>query len=250
MATKGANSFSTEHIDMKDKGESYAEKAEVAPEATPETADSVAEPSVAPSADSATEPAAEQLSPAQQIANLSDQLLRSQAESQNVRRIAERDKALARSYGVEQVVKSLLPGLDGLEHALQAFAKAKADADSPQLKALAEGVQLTLTGFEAGLKQSRTVPIEALGQPFNPERHMPTGVRPVAVGETVTEPLVLEVLQRGWMIGDRVLRPAMVVISGPAQPAEAAATENKDRDVPEAEASAANQEQQSRGKEQ
>ncbi len=163
------------------------------------------------SADSAAEssdPAAELEQLRQQLAAAEDRFLRVQAEAQNMVRRAERDVENARKFALERFAGALLPVLDNLERALAAMGE-----PTDATRALGEGVQLTLKSFTDVLMKFDVALVDPAGQPFNPELHQAMamveqpGVAPNAV---------VQVMQKGYTLNGRLLRPAMVVVSKPA----------------------------------
>ena len=163
------------------------------------------------SADSAAEssdPAAELEQLRQQLAAAEDRFLRVQAEAQNMVRRAERDVENARKFALERFAGALLPVLDNLERALAAMGE-----PTDATRALGEGVQLTLKSFTDVLLKFDVAVVDPAGQPFNPELHQAMamveqpGVAPNAV---------VQVMQKGYTLNGRLLRPAMVVVSKPA----------------------------------
>jgi molecular chaperone GrpE len=128
--------------------------------------------------------------------------LRARAESENVRRRAEEDIAKARKFGLESFAENLLPVMDSLEAALGDTA-----ADSATLRA---GVEATQRQLAAAFERNRLTVIDPLHQKFDPHRHQAINMQPS--GE-VAPNHVIAVLQKGWMISDRVLRPALVTVA-------------------------------------
>jgi molecular chaperone GrpE len=129
--------------------------------------------------------------------------VRAQAELDNVRRRAEREIANAHRYGVEKLITDLLSVIDSLEQALQLAVKAQ-DAS------MCEGLELTLKLFMDVLKKFDVQQIDPLGAVFDPQLHEAMSVQETADAEPNT---VLMVFQKGYMLGDRVVRPARVVVS-------------------------------------
>ena len=135
--------------------------------------------------------------------------LRAIAELENVRKRAAREVDLARQFGVERLAADLLPVVDTLGLAVESAATADAAT-------LAQGqdavLRLMLKAFErAGLE-----PVDPAGQPFDPSRHEAMAMQPSAEHPAHT---VLEVVQQGWILNGRLLRPARVVVSAePAAP--------------------------------
>ena len=145
-----------------------------------------------------------ELSLEQQVADLKDQLLRAQAEVQNVRRVAGQEITKARLYGVEFLAREFLVVGDNLQKALESC-KEKAEIDS-----IKEGLELTLRSFEDSLETAGIVPLSPDGESFDPERHEAISV----VEDDKKDPnTVIDVIQRGFTIQNRILRPAKVVVT-------------------------------------
>lgn len=134
-----------------------------------------------------------------------DQSLRTQAEMQNLRRRSERDVENAHKYALEKFVGELLPVVDNLERALQAI-----DQNDESLKALTEGVELTLKSFQDVLVRYKVEPIDPKGQPFDPEFHQAMSMLEMPEEEPNT---VVDVFQKGYTLNGRLVRPAMVVVA-------------------------------------
>ena len=145
-----------------------------------------------------------ELSLEQQVDDLKDQLLRAQAEVQNVRRVAGQEITKARLYGVEFLAREFLVVGDNLQKALESCNE-KAEIDS-----IKEGLELTLRSFEDSLETAGIVPLSPDGESFDPERHEAISV----VEDDKKEPnTVIDVIQRGFTIQNRILRPAKVVVT-------------------------------------
>jgi molecular chaperone GrpE len=133
---------------------------------------------------------------------LQDQFLRSQAEMQNIRRRAEEEVSKARKYALESFADALLPVCDSLEAGL-----AHQDASIEQIR---EGAVATLRQLKAALERNKVLEINpAAGARFDPHQHQAISVVP-ADQEPNT---VVTVLQKGYSISERVLRPALVTVS-------------------------------------
>jgi molecular chaperone GrpE len=142
-------------------------------------------------------------------AELSEAYLRAKAETENTRRRADEEVGKARKFAVESFAESLLPVKDSLEAAIAI------PAATPEQ--LLEGVHATLRQLAAALERNKVVEINpAQGTRFDPHQHQAISVVP-APQEPNT---VVAVLQKGYLIADRVLRPALVTVSG-AEPAAA-----------------------------
>ena len=138
-------------------------------------------------------------------AQLRDQLLRSQAEIQNIQRRAERDVANAHKFALEKFAGGLLDVADNLERALGAT-----NAEEPAVKALHEGVALTHKLFIDTLRRFAVEPVDPIGAPFDPELHQAISMQPSTTAEPNT---VTAVFQKGYTLSGRLLRPAMVVVA-------------------------------------
>lgn len=137
-------------------------------------------------------------------ADLADQFLRAKAEADNARRRAEEEISKARKFAVESFAESLLPVADSLEAGL--IIK---DATSEQIR---EGAQATLRQLLAALERNKVIAINpASGTKFDPHQHQAISVVP-SENEANT---VVTVLQKGYSIADRVLRPALVTVAAP-----------------------------------
>ena len=143
-------------------------------------------------------------SPEDQIKDLEDQLLRAKAEVQNVRRIAAQEVTRARLYGVESLAKEFLSVGDNIERAI---ASCEEDQDMSSIK---EGLELTMKAYESSLKASGIESIDCEGQSFDPEKHEALSV----IEDDSLEPnSIIEVIQKGYSILDRTLRPSKVIVS-------------------------------------
>ena len=137
-------------------------------------------------------------------AEVSDAYLRAKAEAENTRRRADEEVSKARKFAVESFAESLLPVKDSLEAAI-AIPDAKPET-------MLEGVHATLRQLASALERNRVVEINpAAGTKFDPHQHQAISVVPAPAQEPNT---VVAVLQKGYLIADRVLRPALVTVSG------------------------------------
>lgn len=147
-----------------------------------------------------------------QIEGYKDQVLRAQAEAENVRRRANRDVENAHKYALENFTQELLPVLDSLEKAVElatqaAAAEAAANAGA---EAIAEGVELSLKMFHTVFDKAGIVQVDPLGEPFDPEHHEAMAMIPSPSAEPNS---VIEVMQKGYTLNGRLVRAAMVVVS-------------------------------------
>jgi molecular chaperone GrpE len=147
---------------------------------------------------------AAQLAEAQaKVAMLQEEFLRAKAETENVRRRAQEDVQKAHKFAIENFAENLLPVLDSLEAAL-------AD-NSTDIAKVREGVELTLRQLTGALEKGRVIALNPVGEKFDPHRHQAISMVP-AEQEANT---VVNVLQKGYVIADRVLRPALVTVAAP-----------------------------------
>ena len=140
-----------------------------------------------------------------EVATANDQVLRVQAEMQNVRRRAERDVENAHKYALDKFAADLLPVVDNLERALAAI-----DSADEGQKAVAEGLELTLKSFMEVLVRYKIEAIDPAGQPFDAELHQAVSMVPNPDLEHNT---VMDVFQKGYTLNGRLVRPAMVLVS-------------------------------------
>jgi molecular chaperone GrpE len=137
-------------------------------------------------------------------ADLADQFLRAKAEAENARRRAEEEVSKARKFAVESFAESLLPVADSLTAGL-----AIADATAEQLR---EGSEATLRQLKSALERHKVIEINPeAGAKFDPHQHQAISVVPAEQDANT----VVTVLQKGYLIADRVLRPALVTVSAP-----------------------------------
>jgi molecular chaperone GrpE len=188
------------------------------------TEDAAAPPEAAAPADqSAPQP---QPDPAALAAEFKDKLLRTLAEMENLRRRTEREVGDARAYGVASFARDLLGVSDNMRRALDAIAPELRASAEAGVKALIEGVELTERELQKALEKNGVRQFSPRGAKFDPNVHQAMYEVPNA---SVPAGSVVEVVQPGYMIGERVLRPAMVGVSkgGPkAAPASRPANNN------------------------
>ena len=138
-----------------------------------------------------------------EAADLRDAWLRSRAEMENMRKQGVADVARAHKYGIERFAGELLAVKDSLESSLA--------AENASREALRAGVELTLKQLAAAFEKSQVTEIEAQGRKFDPHRHQAMAM--VDSGEPPNT--VVQVFQKGYLLADRVLRPAMVAVAKP-----------------------------------
>lgn len=139
------------------------------------------------------------------LAAARDAALRAQADAQNVKRRAEQDVEKARKFALEHFAKELLLVVDNLERALEASAGLDA-----QVKPFTEGVELTLKSFLDALRKFNVEVVDPQGEPFDPNLHQAMSM--IESGD-VEPNSVLVVMQKGYTLNGRLLRPAMVMVS-------------------------------------
>ena len=140
-----------------------------------------------------------------EVAEARDSVLRAHADAQNVMRRAEQDVEKARKFALESFAKELLPVVDNLERALEA-----ASGDDAAVKAIAEGVDLTLKSFQGALGKFHIEAVDPAGEPFDPNLHQAMSMVENAEVEPNT---VIAVMMKGYTLNGRLLRPAMVMVS-------------------------------------
>ncbi len=134
-----------------------------------------------------------------------NQLLRVKAELENFQRRAERDLENAHKFALENFVRELLPVIDSLELGLAAAREEGAD-----LAKVVEGIDLTLKMLQGAVEKFGVQAVNPAGEKFDPERHQAMTTQP---SEEVAPNTVLDVYQKGYLLNDRLIRPAMVVVS-------------------------------------
>jgi molecular chaperone GrpE len=138
------------------------------------------------------------------LARHKEAMLRMQAETENVRKRLQRELERSRKLALERVMKDLLQVRDSMERGLEI------DPESATVESLLEGQELTLKMLSKVMEDNHLEVIDPAGEPFDPEVHEAMTVLPSADHEENT---VLEVIQKGFRLHDRLIRPAMVVVS-------------------------------------
>lgn len=139
------------------------------------------------------------------LANAKDQVLRTHAEMQNLRRRMERDVENAHKYALEKFVGELLPVVDNLERSIQAMADIDGD-----FKAVSDGIELTLKSFQDVLARFKVEAVDPGGEAFNPDLHQAMSMLEVPDAKPNT---IIDVFQKGYTLNGRLIRPAMVVVA-------------------------------------
>lgn len=143
-----------------------------------------------------------------QVQDFQEQMLRAQAEMQNVRRRAELDVEKAHKFALEKFVKELLPVADSLEKAVESTEGQEAAGDL--VASIREGVEMTLNLFMSSLKKFNVAQVNPVGEPFDPQLHEAMSMVPAPDAEPNS---VVAVVQKGYTLNERLVRPAMVVVA-------------------------------------
>jgi molecular chaperone GrpE len=159
----------------------------------------------------------------QEAAEWKDRVLRTLAEMENLRRRTEREVADARAYGVANFARDVLVVSDNMSRALQSVAADLRASTDPGIKALIDGLEMTEREVLKTLEKHGVRKFDPLGEKFDPNLHQAMYEIP---NDSMPSGSVAQVVQSGFMIGDRVLRPAMVGVTKSA--AKAAATPAND----------------------
>ena len=163
-------------------------------------------PTASESDEDSDEPIEEQLEKAQAtIKDYWEQMMRLRAEIDNNRKRAERDLENAHKYALKNFVESLLPIIDSME-----MGQVAAGADNATLESIREGSELTMSIFIQVLQKSGLEAVDPLGEKFDPEKHQAISMIEV---EAVESGSVVEVMQKGFLLNERLIRPAMVVVA-------------------------------------
>lgn len=140
----------------------------------------------------------------QMVSDQKDSVIRAKAEVDNVRRRAAQDVEKARKFALEKFASELLPVADNLERALDVFTAEEKEAGKH------EGIELTLQSFLSSLAKFDIEVVNPQDQPFNPELHQAMSMQEV---EGVEPNTVIAVMQKGYSLNGRLIRPAMVMVS-------------------------------------
>ncbi len=139
------------------------------------------------------------------VSDQKDSVIRAKAEVDNIRRRAAQDVEKTRKFALEKFAAELLPVVDNLERAI-----ASIDKEDEHQKALAEGVELTLQSFLSAVDKFGVKAVDPQDQPFNPELHQAMSMQEVP---GVAANTVIAVMQKGYELNGRLIRPAMVMVS-------------------------------------
>ena len=139
------------------------------------------------------------------VVDQKDSVIRAKAEVDNIRRRAAQDVEKARKFALEKFAGEMLVSVDNLERALQNI-----DKDDESNKGVIEGVELTLQGLISSLEKFGVKAVDPQDQPFNPELHQAMSMQEVP---DVAPNTVIAVMQKGYELNGRLIRPAMVMVS-------------------------------------
>lgn len=145
---------------------------------------------------------------AEKLAEREQEILRLHAEMENLRKRADRDVENARKFALERFVEGLLPVVDSLEMGIEA-----AGQENVSLEKIREGTEMTLNMFQQVLEKFGVTPVHPLGERFNPDHHQAMSMQPHE-GEPDH---VVGVMQKGYLLKERLVRPALVVVSKPKE---------------------------------
>ena len=138
----------------------------------------------------------------ERISELEDTVLRLRAELDNSQKRSVAEVEKAHKYGIERLLLELLPVVDNLDHALKNLSEDVSDSDK-------EGIELTLKSFESALDKFGISPIYPISEDFDPIKHEAVSV---VKDEKHADNKIVEVMQKGWRLHERVIRPARVVV--------------------------------------
>jgi len=147
------------------------------------------------------------------VADSKEQALRAQAEMENIRRRAALDVEKANKFALEKFAGELLPVIDNMERAIEL-----ADSTNDTLKPMIEGVELTLKTLLSAVARFGVTPVDPQGEPFNPDYHQAMSM---VENAELAPNTVLAVMQKGYTLNGRLLRPAMVMVTrAPSEPVD------------------------------
>ncbi len=141
----------------------------------------------------------------QEVSQLKDQVYRLSAEIANIQKRNAKERQDVAKYRSQSLAQNLLNVIDNLERAIAS------PSESEEAKNLKKGIEMVYEGFLYALKEEGIEEIEALNQPFDPNKHHAVQAIPAEEGQE--SDVVVQVFQKGYMLKDRVLRPAMVIVS-------------------------------------
>lgn len=141
----------------------------------------------------------------QELSEMEDKFLRAQAEIVNMRNRHIKEREDAAKYRAQNLAKDLLTSLDNLDRALEI------ETNDEHGEAMKKGIEMVREGMIHALKEASVEEIDSLGQIFDPNKHQAVQTLPLQEGQQPDE--IIQVLQKGYILHDRVLRPAMVIVA-------------------------------------
>jgi molecular chaperone GrpE len=141
----------------------------------------------------------------QELSEMEDKFLRAQAEIVNMRNRHNKEREDAAKYRAQNLAKDLLSSLDNLDRALEI------ETNDEHGEAMKKGIEMVREGMIHALKEASVEEIDSLGQIFDPNKHQAVQTLPLQEGQQPDE--IIQVLQKGYILHDRVLRPAMVIVA-------------------------------------
>jgi molecular chaperone GrpE len=141
----------------------------------------------------------------QELSEMEDKFLRAQAEIVNMRNRHNKEREDAAKYRAQNLAKDLLTSLDNLDRALEI------ETNDEHGEAMKKGIEMVREGMIHALKEASVEEIDSLGQIFDPNKHQAVQTLPLQEGQQPDE--IIQVLQKGYILHDRVLRPAMVIVA-------------------------------------
>jgi molecular chaperone GrpE len=171
-------------------------------------------PEAQPANDTSEGDTAQASAPQAEVAELKDRLLRALADAENTRRRAERERLETSQYAIAAFARDILAVADNFARAIEACPKEARESASPQVKAVIEGVEATERQLLATLERHGVRPIDTSDGKFDPHLHQAIAEVP---GEGKPAGTIVTVVQTGYVIGDRLLRPAMVTVARKAE---------------------------------
>jgi molecular chaperone GrpE len=159
-----------------------------------------------------------------EVENLKDQRLRALAEAENIRRRADKEKADASQYAVTKFARDMVGIADNFARALAAVPAQVRELADPQVKAVLDGVEATDRQLMQTLERYGVKPVDTSGGKFDPNLHQAIAEVP---GNGKPAGSIVDVVQSGYMIGERLLRPAMVTVAKKDMAAESAGVDTK-----------------------
>ncbi|MGX7023404.1 nucleotide exchange factor GrpE [Vagococcus hydrophili] len=138
----------------------------------------------------------------QELSDMEDKFLRAQAEIVNMRNRNNKEREDAAKYRAQNLATGLLNSLDNLDRALEI---------ETQDEGMKKGIEMVREGMIHALKEANVEEIQALGETFDPNKHQAVQTLPASEGQAADE--IIQVLQKGYILHDRVLRPTMVIVA-------------------------------------